>query len=74
VLLKIIATGSAAGPAAAYLVKHKLAQSNTPIIISQGRFLGRPSEIETYVETKDNTVSNIWVSGNVIKVADINFV
>lgn len=69
-----IATGSAAGPTATFLVKHKLAFCNTPIIISQGRFLGRPSEIEAYVETNETTVSNIWVSGDVVKVANINFV
>lgn len=69
-----IATGSAAGPTATFLVKHKLAFCNTPIIISQGRFLGRPSEIEAYVESNETTVSNIWVSGDVVKVANINFV
>lgn len=69
-----IATGSAADPTATFLVKHKLAFCNTPIIISQGRFLGRPSEIEAYVESNETTVSNIWVSGDVVKVANINFV
>ena len=69
-----IATGSAAGPTAAYLTKHKLSPFDQPIIISQGRFLGRPSEIEAYVETKYNSPINIWVSGDVVKVADMNFV
>ena len=69
-----IATGSAAGPTAAYLTKHKLSAFDKAISISQGRFLGRPSEIEAYVETKENTVSNIWISGDVVKSANINFV
>lgn len=69
-----IATGSAAGPTAAYLYKHHLAPSDQPIIISQGRLLNRPSEIEVYVETQENTVTNIWVSGEVVKVANIDFV
>jgi len=72
-----IATGSAVGPTAAFLVKHKLALCNSPIIISQGRFLGRESEIEAYVETnktKPLSISNIWVAGEVVKVANINFV
>lgn len=69
-----IATGSAAGPTAAYVYKHQLSSPDKPIIISQGRFLGRPSEIEAYVETQQNSVFNIWVSGEVVKVANINFV
>ena len=69
-----VATGSAAGPTAAYLTNHNLAAFNTPITISQGRFLGRPSEIEAYVEAENEVVSNVWISGDVVKVADINFV
>ncbi|NVC94077.1 PhzF family phenazine biosynthesis protein [Vibrio natriegens] len=73
-LLEDVATGSAAGPVAAYLTKHKLASYNSKIIISQGRFLGRASEIQVYVETKENTAPSIWVSGDVVKVANIEFV
>lgn len=73
-LIEDIATGSAAGPTAAYLTKHKLAPYDSTIIISQGRFLGRASEIQAYVETKENTVSSIWVSGDVVKIANIEFV
>ena len=69
-----IATGSAAGPMAAYLTKHKLAPFNETIILHQGRFLGRPSEIEAYVEAENEVISDVWISGDVIKVADINFV
>ncbi|ROS00373.1 PhzF family phenazine biosynthesis protein [Sinobacterium caligoides] len=69
-----IATGSAAGPTAAYLHKHKLCIPDKSITISQGRFVGRPSEIEAYVQTQDDDITNIWVSGSVIKVADISFI
>lgn len=73
-LIEDIATGSAVGPTAAYLTKHKLALYDSTIIISQGRLLGRASEIQAYVETKENTVPSIWVSGDVVKVANIEFV
>jgi len=40
-----IATGSAAGPAAAYLVKYGLARAGEVVLIRQGRFVHRPSEL-----------------------------
>lgn len=73
-LIEDVATGSAAGPAAAYLAKHKLAPYDSTIVISQGRFLGRASEIHAYVETIENAVRGVWVSGDVVKVANIEFV
>lgn len=68
-----IATGSAAGPAAAFLFKHKLADGNNTITLKQGRFVGRPSEIKVYIESQEEAISNIIVSGNVSKVASIQF-
>jgi PhzF family phenazine biosynthesis protein len=44
-----IATGSAAGPAAAYLVAHERAPADADLVFAQGRFLGRPSEIHATV-------------------------
>ncbi|WP_374568852.1 PhzF family phenazine biosynthesis protein [Ideonella sp.] len=41
-----VATGSAAGPAAAYLFAEGLAELDTPIELAQGRFTGRPSRID----------------------------
>jgi PhzF family phenazine biosynthesis protein len=41
-----VATGSAAGPAAAYLIGEGLVDPSAPITLRQGRFAGRPSEIE----------------------------
>jgi trans-2,3-dihydro-3-hydroxyanthranilate isomerase len=44
-----IATGSAVGPAAAYLVEHGLASPGERIVFAQGRFLNRPSELHAVV-------------------------
>jgi trans-2,3-dihydro-3-hydroxyanthranilate isomerase len=41
-----VATGSAAGPAAAYLFNEGLADPQAPVTLAQGRFTGRPSRIE----------------------------
>jgi PhzF family phenazine biosynthesis protein len=60
-----VATGSAAGPAAAYLLRHGLADADLPIEISQGRFAGRPSKI---VVIQDK-VGNLLVSGEVWPVS-----
>jgi trans-2,3-dihydro-3-hydroxyanthranilate isomerase len=40
------ATGSAAGPLAAYLVEHQLASERRPVLVEQGHTMGRPSRIE----------------------------
>jgi trans-2,3-dihydro-3-hydroxyanthranilate isomerase len=40
-----VATGSAAGPAAAFLVARGLAAADEAIVMNQGRFLGRPGVI-----------------------------
>ena len=71
---KYIATGSAAGPSAAYLYKHNLVQGNYSFEILQGRFLGRPSQIGVRVKAKNNEICNVHVSGQVCKIANIEFV
>lgn len=58
-----IATGSAAGPAAAYLVEHKLASRSETIVLKQGRFLNRPSEL--YASVKGNADKRITIKGQV---------
>lgn len=40
-----IATGSAAGPAGAWLARHGLIERERPVTLHQGRFLHRPSEL-----------------------------
>ena len=59
-----VATGSAAGPAAAYLAAHGLV-GDEPIVINQGRFLGRPSRIAVTADSR----GELWVGGPVAPVA-----
>jgi trans-2,3-dihydro-3-hydroxyanthranilate isomerase len=60
-----VATGSAAGPAAAYLLQYGLAGAHSSIGISQGRFAGRPSKI-VVIQDKEG---NLLVSGEVWPVS-----
>ncbi len=68
-----ITTGSAAGPAGAFLFKAGLVSANTPFHIRQGRYVDRPSKIEVRIEAAEGTIKNITVSGNVYKTASISF-
>lgn len=68
-LVEDIATGSAAGPVGAYLVEHHLASANTAIVIHQGRFVDRPSQMTVQVVTPPDTPSYVLVSGQVCLVA-----
>jgi trans-2,3-dihydro-3-hydroxyanthranilate isomerase len=68
-LVEDIATGSAAGPVGAYLVKNKLAKLDTEIILKQGDFLGRPSKIKILVNGTEVETSDIYVEGDVCKIA-----
>ena len=58
-----IATGSAAGPAAAYLVAHKLAIPGESLLLTQGRFLNRPSELHAIV--RGSSELSVTVRGQV---------
>lgn len=58
-----VATGSAAGPVGAYLVRHGLAAPGEPIELRQGRFLGRPSTIQVTVDER------VEIAGPVAMVA-----
>jgi trans-2,3-dihydro-3-hydroxyanthranilate isomerase len=60
-----VATGSAAGPAAAFLVAHGLAAADEEIVLSQGRFVGRPSMIAVTPDSR----GGLWVGGPVAPVA-----
>ena len=64
-----VATGSAAGPTGAYLVKHKVASPDTEITINQGRFVGRPSQISVRVGGTPEHITSVKVSGEVSMVA-----
>jgi len=59
-----IATGSAAGPAGAYLVAHGLASPAQAIEISQGRFVGRPSTLFVVARKDDQGQISVKVSGD----------
>jgi trans-2,3-dihydro-3-hydroxyanthranilate isomerase len=59
------ATGSAAGPLAAYLVAHELASERRPVVIEQGRAMGRPSRIEVRVSG-----GGVRVSGKAVLVVE----
>ncbi len=60
-----VATGSAAGPAAGYLLHHGVRPAGEPLLIHQGRFTGRPSTIEVRPEPN----GRLWVGGPVAPVA-----
>jgi PhzF family phenazine biosynthesis protein len=64
-LVEDIATGSAAGPVGAFLVKNKLAEPDKTIILKQGDFVGRPSQINILV----SKIGDILVEGEVCKMA-----
>ena len=40
-----VATGSAAGPAVGYLVRHGVVPADEPLVLHQGQYVGRPSTI-----------------------------
>ena len=65
-----VATGSAAGPAAAYLIRHGAHPGETSLRIAQGRFTGRPSTIAVRRESTDD---HYWVGGPVAPVAHGRF-
>ena len=60
-----IATGSAAGPMGAYLVRYGLERPNSWRVIHQGRFTGRPSEILVCVKNAGTGSEEVIVAGNV---------
>jgi len=68
-LLEDPATGSAAGPAGAYLVRHGLAAPDRELTIRQGRFVQRPSEIRVRVEGPPEAPARVLVGGDVAMTA-----
>lgn len=68
-LLEDPATGSAAGPAGAYLVHHGLAAPGRVLTIRQGRFVHRPSEIRVRVEGPPEAPARVLVGGEVAMAA-----
>ena len=67
------ATGSAAGPLAAHLLRHGLIASGNLIEISQGAEIGRPSTLFARVSGTSSHVERIEVGGSAITVAHGQF-
>lgn len=62
------ATGSASGCAAAWMVKHGVAQSDERVLIEQGVEMSRPSRIFVRASRSNDGVVNVRVGGNVVEV------
>jgi trans-2,3-dihydro-3-hydroxyanthranilate isomerase len=60
-----VATGSAAGPAAAYLMRHHAYPRDEPVLLHQGRHVGRPSTMRI----RPGVDGRLWVGGPVARVA-----
>ena len=60
-----VATGSAAGPAAGYLLHHGVHPAGEPLLVHQGQFTGRPSR----TEVRPSPDGRRWVGGPVAPVA-----
>ena len=56
-----VATGSAAGPVAAYLIEHGQREPDENVAVHQGRFVQRPS----VMHTRRDSDGSIWVGGPV---------
>ena len=62
------ATGSAAGCAISWMVRHGLAQSDEQVLIRQGVEAGRPSEIVVRASRRNERVTNVRVGGFAVEV------
>jgi trans-2,3-dihydro-3-hydroxyanthranilate isomerase len=62
------ATGSAAGPFGAYLVRHGLVPPGS-MAIEQGYEMGRPSQLQVTVDTAGEEITTVSVGGGVVLVA-----
>lgn len=60
-----IATGSASGPAAAYLVRHGRARPDRTVELRQGRFLARPSVMSVVVTGSPEDIRQVVLKGHV---------
>ena len=67
------ATGSASGCAAAWMVKHGVAESDERVMIEQGIEMKRPSQIFVRAEKQVDRVVNVRVGGHAVKVGQGEF-
>lgn len=63
------ATGSAAGPAGAWMVKHGIVASDTRIAVEQGLEMCRPSRLFVKASRTGDRVHNLCVGGHTVEVA-----
>jgi trans-2,3-dihydro-3-hydroxyanthranilate isomerase len=63
------ATGSAAGPAIAWLVKYGLARSGENIVFEQGVEMLRPSRLHVSAKAVGENITEVFVGGRTIPVA-----
>ena len=62
------ATGSAAGCAAAWMVRHRVAQPDERVLIEQGLEARRPSHIFVRAGMKGDRITNVRVGGHAVEV------
>lgn len=67
------ATGSAVGPAIAYLVRHGQVSGGETIVIEQGVEMLRPSRLHVSAKIVGDKVSDVFVGGRTIPVATGRF-
>lgn len=67
------ATGSAAGPAIAWLVRHGRAASGEAVVFEQGVEMRRPSRLHLSAKLDGGKVSEVFVGGRTIPVATGRF-
>jgi trans-2,3-dihydro-3-hydroxyanthranilate isomerase len=67
------ATGSGAGCAISYLVRHGVVPGGQPIVIEQGIEILRPSRIHVSATIENDSVSKVFVGGRTIPVASGRF-
>lgn len=63
------ATGSAAGCAISYLVRHKIVSANQQIHVQQGVEIGRTSDLFLAADMVDGKVADVRVAGSTVPVA-----
>ena len=68
-VLEDVATGSAAGCVAGYLLRHRRIPDSVPASLTQGRFTGRPSRIAITAYGTPDEVSRVTVGGAVTVVS-----
>lgn len=67
-VLEDVATGSAAGCVAAYLMRHRRIRDSQRVPLSQGRFVGRPSSLAITAYGTSESIERVTVGGDVVLV------